>query len=277
MSEIALNAQLSRAIDELPPVAPVIRRLLAVLDDPNSDLEDISKLIRADTALTANVLRLANSPLYAHSGHVSSIEDAVQQTGVLEVARVVTTLSAQQLFLNAMDNYKLSQGFLWKHTLAVAVAAEEMAERFLANAQAAYVSGLLHTVGMVTFEIAAKNQNLPVRKHTVPILDWEKATFGMENAELGGLVMKKWNLPAEIVHAVSTRHVPPTPKTINQLGGILYLASAMAVRATAGIPAESGLFPVSDDLLNSLRLTRDEFHELAHVANQKLSRLQAAF
>lgn len=277
MSEIALNARLTKAIEGLPPVAAVIRRLLAVLDDPNSDLEDISSLIRADTALTANVLRLANSPLFAHTSRVASIEDAVQKTGVLEVSRVVTTLSAQQLFLQSMDNYKITQNFLWKHTLAVAVAAEGLAERFLANTQAAYVGGLLHTVGMVTFEIAAKNRGLPARRHTVPIRDWENKTFGMGNAELAGRVMQKWNFPEIIVNAVSTRYIPPTPKTINRLGGILYLASSMAGRAPAGIPLESGMFPVSDELLGSLRLSREEFDGLAHDASQKLSRLQAVF
>jgi len=92
------DAELNAAIADLPAVSAVMQRILAVLADPHSDLTDIGRLIRSETALSAQVVRMANSAFYGLPEPVGSIEEAIQRLGFSEVNRLVGTLSSLQLF-----------------------------------------------------------------------------------------------------------------------------------------------------------------------------------
>jgi len=90
------DQELAQVVDQLPPVTSVMQRLLAVLQDPFSEVADISRLVRVDTALTAQILRVANDPRYGLTGQVASIDQAIQIVGVNEITRLVTALGARQ-------------------------------------------------------------------------------------------------------------------------------------------------------------------------------------
>ncbi len=273
MSMPVSDQEIAAALERLPPVSSVIRRLLAVLDDPNSDIDDISRLIRVDIALSAEVLRLANSAKFGHAGRIASIEEAIQQTGVVEVARVATTVSARQLSMRPLGSYRISHTLLWKHTLAVAVGAEMLAERFLAESAAAYLAGLLHAIGLIVMDQVAIARGVPAIALGASLVDWEQRHFGCSNADVSVRVLKGWGFPEAVVIGVATRCTRPKPNTIGALGGILYLASALAERVPAGLPPEAGLFEVPDSLLQSLRMDRDEFSGLELKVGQQISRL----
>jgi len=277
MPETLLDQEIIDAVDRLSPVSSIIRKLLAVLADPYSDIDDISKLIRVDTALSAQVLRLANSAYFAPQGGVASIEEAIQQTGVNEIMRLAMAINAKQLSARPLNHYRISSNLLWHHALGVAVAAELLAERFLLDVSAAYLSGLLHTMGIVVLDTAAASRGIPPLPVGTPLLAWEGRNFGSENTAISSRVLNAWNFPENITNAVATRYTAPTPDSIGQLGGVLYLACALAERIPAGLPPETGLFKISAPLLESLRLSREDWSDLELASGQKFSRLKALF
>jgi len=268
------DQEISEAANRLPPIAAVLRRLLAVLQDPNSDIEDISKLIRVDAALTAQVLRVANSPMYGRPERVETVEEAIQQIGLNEVSQLASSLSARQVASRELKYYRVSQTQLWTHTLAVAVGAEVMAARFLADPAVAYIAGLLHTVGMVTLDLAAEERRIPQRPSSLSLLTWEQRHFGENNAEVGSHVLKLWSFPAEIVEAVASRYTEPTAKTLFASSSGMYLSCCIAERIPAGLPFEMGVF-LPPNRLVELGFSKDEFADLKLEIAQKLSRMQA--
>lgn len=277
MPELPSDQEIAKALEELPPVTSILRRLRAVIDDPNSDVDDVSSLIRVDTALTAEVLRLANSAAYGMPGRVTTIEAAIQQTGLNEVARIVTAISAKQLTSRPLTRYRLTPTLLWQHTLAVAVAAELIAERFLLDGATAYMSGMLHPIGIILLDGIAEARGVPAIAVGNPIKEWEEGVFSSDNATLAATVLKGWGMPESLVNAVGTRYTPPKPSSIGEMRGILYLASAIAERVPAGLPPETGLFQVNDAVLGPLRLSKEDYSDLQLEAGQKLSRLRASY
>jgi HD-like signal output (HDOD) protein len=269
------DQELAASVDQLPPVFSVIRRLLAVLRDPNSDVEDVAKLVRADTALAAQVLRLANSPHYGLLERVGSIEEAIQHVGLNEITRVVSTLGSRQVFSRDLPYYRVTASLLWQHTLAVAVAGEQVAARFAIDASSLYLGGLLHTIGLVALDGIAAARQLPMRPAEKPLREWEREQFGAENPEIAGRVMRGWSFPDEISGAVSVRYELPTRANIGRAGSALFLASMIAEKIPAGLPAENGIFRMSTEQINEIGLGGHVLPDLELSSLQLLSRVRA--
>jgi len=275
VSVLISDQELSEAVDQLPPVVSVIRRLLAVTRDPNCDVEDIARLVRADTALAAQTLRLANSPHYGLHLRVGSIEEAIQHVGINEIVRMVSTLGTRQVLSRDIPTYRLSASLHWQHALAVAVAGEQVANSFALDAGTTYLAGLLHTVGMVALNSITLTRQLPPRPEKQPLRDWEREQFGAENPEIAGRVMHAWNFPDELIAAVNGRYLTPTRERLGLHATALFLASTIAERIPAGIPAEHGIFHLTDDQLDAIGLGGNGLGDLELSSLHLFSRVRA--
>lgn len=275
MPVIISDQDLAASIEKLPPVFSVIRRLLAVLRDPNSDVSDVAKLVRADTALAAQVLRLANSPHYGLIERVGSIEEAIQHVGLNEVTRLVSTLGSRQIFSRDLPTYRIPASLLWQHTLAVAVASEQVAGRLVIDPGMLYLGGLLHPIGLIALDSVATDRGLPARAEGVALREWEMDQFGAENPEVAGRIMRTWNFPEEISSAVGARYEVPTRATIGQPAAALFIACMIAEKIPAGLPAESGIFRMTEDQVNDIGLGGDGLGDLELSSLQLLSRVRA--
>jgi HD-like signal output (HDOD) protein len=274
MTDAISDQELSEVVEQLPPVSSVMQRLLSVLADPLSEVSDIAKLVRVDTALSAQILRLANSPHYGLAEQVTSIDQAIQHVGVNEITRLVTTLGARQLFQKALTRYKLPPHLVWTHTLAVAVGCEIVAQRLMGDLDASYLAGILHTVGYVALDGVAAARNLGPRPPSVPLREWEEAHFGADNAAVAARVLQFWKFPATLVEAVGDRYKEPTIESIVQPAGVLYTASFLAERVPAGLPPEAGMFEVPTKALESYLVRPPEVKEFEYTLRDRLSRLR---
>jgi HD-like signal output (HDOD) protein len=269
------DEELAGAVDTLPPVVSVMWRLLGVLDDPDSDVDDIARLIRIDTALAAQVLRLANSPHFGLAERVGSVEAAIQHLGVTEISRLVSTLGSRELVSRSLGCYGISASLLWQHTLAVALAAEAVAGHFGTHQGNAYIAGLLHPLGFVALDTIAAGRGLPSRPPDANVLDWERARFGCDNAAVAARVLKFWSFPEELPAAVSARYAAPAADTAAHPGHELFLASHLAERIPAGLPGEAGLFALSAEKLSEIGVSAEQITDLVHATAHRLTRMRS--
>lgn len=269
------DQELAQAVDQLPPVVSVIRRLLAVMRDPNSEVGDIARLVRADTALAAQTLRLANSPHFGLHERVGSVEEAIQHVGLNETMRMVTALGTRQVVSRDLPVYRIAASLHWQHALAVAVAGEQVAARYALDAGTVYLAGLLHTVGMVALNGIAVARGLPARPEKMPLREWERAQFGTENPDVAARVMRVWNFPEDLGGAVAARYVTPTRETVGRPGAALFLASAIAEKIPAGLPVEQGIFQLTAEQITGLGLGGSGLSDLELSSLQLFSRVRA--
>ena len=130
----------------VPRRPSLLPKLLATVNDNDATMAEMSQIIAQDPALTGNLLRIANSPLYRVSSlPIESIERAVTLVGVRGIRAIIATALLQPVMTSSSGSYGRFPEFVWEHTLYSAMAAEthatqvENAEPFVAQ-----LCGLLH-------------------------------------------------------------------------------------------------------------------------------------
>lgn len=269
------DTELAAAIAELPPVSMVLQRSLVVLSDPHSDLDDIARLIRAETVLAARVVRLANSAVFGLTSPVGSIEEAIQRLGFGEVHSLVCALASRQLFLRTLTHANFAAEQLWAHALAVAVSAETLARLARSDRSVAYLAGILHPVGIFVIDHLARARGLAPRAPEEPVPDWEHGHFGTDNAAVGARVLRHWKFPENLAAIIAGRYHPGAAGEHTAQASLLHAASILAEKLGAALPGERGLFLPSAERLTAAGLPWEEFGDAEIEAAQNLQRTRA--
>jgi putative nucleotidyltransferase with HDIG domain len=209
------------------PARPATHRdVLKALENADFSASEIARKINQDVALTAHVLKMANSVLFAPTEKISSTSQAVSMIGTMRIKGLVSTAWAFQL----LDESKKVPGFdprtEWHHALEVGSQCLEMAKSVHCDSKTedeAFSAALLHDVGKVLIAVnmpevfAAVTEEAEERK----LGRWlvEQEMLGFDHADLGAQVLKGWDMPEQIVTAVREHHQPgeDTVKTFNPL------------------------------------------------------------
>lgn len=204
-----LDAVIRSAASLVPPPSTVTR-LAGLVAREDADPKAVEELIRHDPALTALILRTANSAAWAGRSTIHSVGDAVIRMGfgkVLSLAMSVTVRKNVAVAGAAADA-------MWRHSVATAIAAEDVRARAtVAVPNEAFSAALLHDVGRLVLEqfndpvLAAAQMEAREADGLTP-LEAELDVLGVDHAELGALIASRWNLPTTMVLSIRCHHEP---------------------------------------------------------------------
>ncbi len=179
------------------------------LDSPNGSLQGVARLIGRDPALTAKILKIANSGLYVLPRTIADLDTAIGLLGTdMVMALVLGAHLYSQLPVPGLDLDKM-----WMHSMAVSslakqIATDETGVQKLASA--AGVAGLLHDVGQLVLlaeDAAAYYKIIRLSEgKEEKLVEFERQQFGVDHAQLGGYLLALWGLPDDIVAAVIGHH-----------------------------------------------------------------------
>jgi HD-like signal output (HDOD) protein len=141
-----LEERLRAGTLDLPLLPEIAIRVMRLASGERTSAGQLAAIIQADPALTMYVLRVAASAAKRPSGALVSLHHAVTWLGFDEVANIAFTLALQGKMLNVPGQNHKARGF-WRHALASALWARELATRLGRDAGASYLCGLLHTIG----------------------------------------------------------------------------------------------------------------------------------
>ena len=204
------------ALRELPPFPAIATKLLRLFANDDVEIRDVVNLIRADTAFSSELLRVANSPIYGLRSQVSSVQHAVVILGFDRMRSFAMTISMKNFLRTAMRIDVLRR--VWRHSLACALVAEELAPLFWKNGDRtsrdrAYTAGLLHNLGrlalLVKYPQEYANLLAVVSENPYDVLETERQLFDIDHCEAGGWLAKAWTFPQEIADAAVGHHDPP--------------------------------------------------------------------
>lgn len=187
------------------PVLPGLAlQLVTLARQPNVTFKQLSELIRVEPTLAAEVLRIAQSPLYRRGAVARSIEHAASLLGTQTLIDLFLEASvASRVF--RVPAYETPMQQLRKHSVTVAHVTRAVCRAAQFSEDVAFTCGLLHDVGMAVGMIAANDLLLrPKFEQLEPVL------FGMHTA-LGERVATLWRLPEDIRSAVAQHHDPVSP------------------------------------------------------------------
>lgn len=203
------------AAHALDPLPASTSRLTALVTRPDVDLREVAQVVSYDQALTARLLRVANSAASASRNPIATVRDAVVRLGSGVVLTFAIGTSAKKAMQRALPEYGLGEGALWRHAVAAALAAEHIKALSKKGGipPEAFTAALLHDIGRL---VLARFLDADVREilahgnggARLPSIALEREVLGVDHAELGSLVAENWKLPDTIAHAIRHHHDP---------------------------------------------------------------------
>jgi putative nucleotidyltransferase with HDIG domain len=216
-------------VNGLPKFPENIISVQRLASDPKSEMKDIAKAISTDPSMTADIIKLVNSPLYMTSNKVDNIADAVTILGIKGIKNLFYSYGTQKLLGDDTEEKKT----LWVHCYKAAFYAYNLVRNFGKDKSVlddSYTCAILHDMGKIVFsksvpDLATKMKGFCGEKK-IPQVTLEDVSAGMNHAEIGALVAEKWNFPALIVTAIRFHHDPlAAPKQDRAIVDAVYLAN----------------------------------------------------
>ncbi len=227
--------QLLKRVKSLPTLPTAVSRLTAVLHDPKASIKDFEAAVRPDAALTANLLRVANSAFFRRAKEIVSVRHAINMLGEKRIYEIAVTASFAHMIPSTIPGYNIEAESFWLHNIAVAVLAESLAKELnLEEKEMVFTVGLLHDIGKLAIGSFIEEQSgeliKELEKEKKSFIELEKKIFGATHAEVGALVAERWKLPMEVAVVAGGHHEPCKVEEGNfqQLVDLVHIADCLA-------------------------------------------------
>jgi len=266
----------------LPPFPQVAIRVLQLANNENVQLHELSDLISSDAAFASEVLTIANSAMFAPRFPANSILQAIAVLGANHLQGMCLTVGARTYLGKGMSYPAFRE--IWRHNLACALIAEQVACAGFMDKDIAYTSGVLHDMGRFGLAVIRPQEYARLLGNHLgtaeTILQAERDLFGWDHCEVGRKLIVEWKLPCEFETIVAEHHHPRRTDGFWGMGELIKVSCKMA--DTAGFAAYPGCdvtpFP---DLLNELpERERNQFpsglETLASEIGCKIKSLESA-
>ncbi len=265
-------------VASLPPSPTLVTELLTLFRDPDRDVDEVVKLISYEPALTAQVLRICNSACFAGEQPPSDIFEAVSRLGFYQVyCLVVSIFGARARAISGADK-GLNVEELWRHSVAVAVSASVVAEEAGHPKAAAFTAGLLHDIGKLVLASAEGEAYAGLiqdaKEQGAAPSELECANWGTDHAELGGELMRRWNLPPDVVAAVRYHHQIEASAPYQQLTAAVHLGNTIAHHISCGESDDSALLKSSSATLAALQFSAGDLPRLIAKTQDEMERVK---
>jgi HD-like signal output (HDOD) protein len=271
--------ELAQAASQLEPLPTSATKLAALVCAGAPELGQVVEIVQFDEALTASLLRSANSSWSASRSEIKTVRDAVIRLGASPVLALTLGMNVRRHLGDPLPQYGLSEGELWRHSVAASLAAELITSRASHRpAPEVATAALLHDVGKLVMarfldrslldELAAHQERGATR------IDAEAEVLGIDHAELGGLIARSWALPESLVRGIR-EHGRPRPGT-DALVHAVYLADVLAKAAGAGVDDNPDLEAFAGSM-GELGLTATDFDDLRVLVVERLSEVERRF
>lgn len=211
---------------DLPAMPQVASKVLELSSDPNTSAQQLQQIIADDQAMTARILKIANSAMYSCSRKVKTLTEAIVMLGFNSIRSLVVTSAARNLYNTRKSTTGLKERLLWEHSIGVAFACRLLVqERIPGLAEEAFLAGLMHDIGKLVLNLRVPEEFdeivQQVYNENCAFNQTEKQVLGFDHAEVGALLVRKWNLSPVLEDTILQHHNPEAMTVDNPL--LLYL------------------------------------------------------
>lgn len=221
--------EIASEIDGLPHFPENISAIQRLINNPDTEIEEIAQKIGTDPSLTADLLKTVNSAQFMLRKKMDNIPEAVMMLGFKGIRNMLYSYGTDKL-LHVSNNT-----VLWDHCKEVAYYSFQLAKSIVKRKEViedSYVGGILHDIGIIVFsnvrpELFGKIQAFSNRKNIGSSLV-EDITAGFSHAEIGARIAEKWNFPPALIDSIRYHHSPLECKSENKLTVYcIYMANAL--------------------------------------------------
>ncbi len=254
----AVREHFAKASGEPVSLPSASLRVLNLVAQTEVEMGELTRTVSQDPAITAAVLRVANSAALARSsGEVRTVREAVLRLGVTEVGRVAGAVAARALFSpRAKAEQALFASYWTELHLNAASAASGSAHLAMqlrrGRSDYAFLGGMLHDVGKsVALSTIA---GLVLSGKAPSDLEPQVLSSVLEDVhvEIGAEVHQSWSLPEYLIALCASHHdavVPATDEYI-EVHVVRVVSGLLALRASPMLLARG------EELMQSLQVLK---------------------
>jgi len=270
-------------VTELVSFPDVAIQVNDLISDGVSDADAIGSIIEQDPALTATLLKLANSSMYGASSEIDTVARAFTRIGSSEIQQLTLGICASRAF-SGIPNEIVTVKDHWNHSLLCGTAAKLLARKARAgNAGMIFTAGLLHDIGhLVMFNLMPEKsmQALALSRDEMDaenIHIAEQEVFGFDHADVGGALGKLWNWPQTLVDCIAHHHDPFGFPDHTDGEVIIHLADSVATLAEFGGDDIADAPPVDERTWDKLKLQPEDVQEIVPEIRESTSSMLQLF
>lgn len=263
-------------LSEIPSLPTSAIEVIRLVQTPDSSMGEIMAAIEYDPALTAEVLRLANSAYFAGPRSIATLREAGVLFGTARIMQLVMAAAVFPLARKPLRGYDLPAGRLLDHLAAVAVGAEKLAAELGEPVPThTFTAGLLHDIGKIALGTFVEVDVEPIQRFAleeqVAFEKAEYAVLGIDHAEVGAELLRLWNLPPEIVDAVRWHQDPDEQGAGNLVIDLVHVADMLSIECGLGVGVDGLRYRPSEAVSTRRRLNA---RLLEQVTSAMLSEFQ---
>lgn len=254
----------------LPAMPEVATQLLNSLDRDDLSISDLTRLIGRDQALSAKVLRLANSARYSPSRNIAALGDAAACLG-LRTLRDLTLSAAMAGAFPQLPGF--DRVTFWKANLSTGAYAQALARALDVDPDEAYLGGLMLRTGQLLMAMVNPPELAQVLRQAVEVdsrIGFEHALIGRTHPEITAGLARHWKFPERLAQAFAAAADPLATRPFNRLGAVLRLASLITEARDRGEDDIAALAKAQEALVHHLQLdlawVRDHLPEHAKAS-----------
>ena len=179
-------------------------RIKELIDDEASTIDDIADVILLDPALSATILKLANSSFFNYPGKIDTISKAVLVLGITEVYNLVIAYFTTKAFKSIKADPKFLEEF-WEQSVDCALIVKFLGTKLrIPNAERLFILGLLHNLGELVIQQFAEDDFIKLQTPNSAQMPWEqqRQVLGFTYADCTGELLKLWQLPYSLVEPI---------------------------------------------------------------------------
>ncbi|MCK5202803.1 MAG: HDOD domain-containing protein [Desulfobacterales bacterium] len=267
-------------IDTLTPIPPVAAQIMALAEDENSSMSDISDLIIHDPSITASLLKICNSAYFGLARKVESVRDAITLLGLDQIVELVLLNTTAENFKDEPDGYGLGEGELWHHAVLSAHVAKTLAENYgVANKKyLIFTAALLKDIGKLIMgryvAFSYEKINILVESKGYSFNEAEKKVIGMNHEELGGVVGQKWRFGKKLIYIIRNHHMSEEASRNDVETALVYLADIVCMMMGFGTGVDGLAYRFYSDVLDRMKLTDQDLQKIIFDTGEERQKIQ---
>jgi HD-like signal output (HDOD) protein len=271
--------QLIDNAQKLPNVPKVVQELIESFGDENINNEQIAKKVGSDQALTAKVLRAANSAYYGGNRKVSSVNDAVFMLGFNAVRTMVLASGITGAFKMPVEFDFIA---FWRHSFFVANVSKWLARFSHDDLETAFTCGMIHNIGTLLIHTLLPSEAKEIAKSSVQgagnnaahNATIEKKIIGFDFTEAGAELAHRWKFPDDIVNGIKYQLDPINAPDFSRWAAIIYLANQI-VRTIEQAKESDLMKEFSPQIVSALDIKLDKVKDKIEETKQLGKNLDA--
>lgn len=279
MKDTKLNDILSK-VKSFPTMPGAGTKMLSLLEEPDTTVSEIEEILRYDPGLTANVLKLANSAYFGLPSKIGSLKQAVILLGLKRLIQIVVASCVSAVMDKSVPGYDLPAGDLWRHSIAVSIAAEALVkDKKIIGAEDIFTPALLHDVGKLVLGAFVKDELEAIESIAakgIPFVIAENMILGTDHAEIGAQILAHWNLPSDVINAVRWHHDPDSPEASNTQMDVVYLSNLLCQTTDASGQAGGQAIELSSAVIERLGIQLNQFEAISDKVSRWVNELSDA-